>query len=467
MKIAIVLPPHETAHPTQHNSSGLWSQQVAKRLSTSADITLFSRRNGQQRASFRENSVNYRFVRDRTTDVIASFGGVAKHLRQRNAPLFNSVYYGMSYATKIARIVRRERFDIVHVHNHSNLIPTIRLLNPRIGIVLHMNQAWLSQLNSRIMARRLAQCNRVIANSKQLRDSIRAAHPQYADRVTHINNGVDTEYFRPSEAVNSAETISHEREMLRSTKAAMTAQLAKGKTEIDQTVFATLIPEPSSRQARIAQPILCVGDFSPENGLHDLIDAFVQISAHVPQATLEFYGRPITSPAEHIITHKPGAAVQTLSSYFASDYVNHLLNRVPTHLKSRVIFHEQGSTNELLTRYRDCAIAVNASYSGGYNVSIAEAGACGKPSITTSADATAGITIDGETGFVFEPGDVHMLARALGVLLHDINEQGRMGRNARVRAKYLFDWNDIAKSTLSVYQRVLEQRQTRRKAVAA
>ncbi len=466
MKIAIVMPPFESAFPIQHNSSGLWSQQVAKRLRNSAEITIISRRDEQQRSSLRAHGVNYRFLRDRTSPAIAPIGQALAPLRKRNAPFFNSVYNGLSYALKVARLVRRERYDLVHIHDYSNLVPTIRLINPKIGIVLHTSQAWLAQLNPRLMARRIGQCNRVIANSKQLRDKIRTAHPQYADRITFISNGVDTEYFRPSEAVNSAEKISHEREMLRSTKAAMTETLAEAGSEIDQTVFATIVPTPTNRQARIAQPILCVGDFTPENGLHDLIDAFIQISAHVPQATLEFYGRPVMSQTDQIITHQATDAEQSLSRFFDGNYVDHLLQRVPANLKKRVIFQEQGTDNELLTRYRDCAIAVHAGYSGGYNVSVAEAGACGKPAITTKADATAGVTIDGETGFVVEPGDVHMLARAMGILLHDIDEQGRMGRNARIRAKYLFGWDDIAKSTLSVYAKVLEQRQTARAAVA-
>ncbi|HFC12786.1 MAG TPA: glycosyltransferase, partial [Anaerolineae bacterium] len=191
---------------------------------------------------------------------------------------------------------------------------------------------------------------------------------------------------------------------------------------------------------------------TPENGVHDLIDAFGQIAPHFPQVRLSLIGKTNTATASH--------ADPALRSHYVGNYLEQLHKRIPKHLKKRVNFYKSPSEAELVAHYQACNLVVHAGYGGGYNMSLAEAGACGKPVIGTTALSNADIVRDGETGFTIAPGEVYLLAQAMGILLQDVKEQARMGQNGRVRVKYLFEWEQIATTTLSIYRYLLEPQQT-------
>lgn len=398
MKVAIITSPQETLYPVQHNTFSDWSKQVARRLSNSAAITLVGPRSSdQERSAFREDGVDYRFIRSN----------------------------GLTYGLHAARIVRSLRCDIVHLYNAPSLIASIRLLNPGVPIVLHVNNSTLVQKTA---GKQIRNCKYVFTNSRDLRDIVRTTHPQFADRIVPIYDGIDSDFFRPVATDAPKPT--------RPTRAAAQSD------SIDETMFATIVPTPDSTKARISQSILFAGELSPTSGIQDVIDAFVQIAAHVPQATLEIVGdAPIR----------------------LTPYAKELKRRVPNHLKKRVFFRNPMSKPAMLRVYQSCALVVDASRGGGYNMSIAMGGACGKPAIVSNAFVNAGLVIDGETGFVVNAGDIHMLARSMGMLLHDLEEQARMGRNARVRIRYLYDWDEVAKMTLTAYKQVLGQMATQQK----
>lgn len=447
MKIAIISQPHDTLYPVKHNSSEYWSQQVAQRLKKSAEITLFGRRDkNQHRPSFSKAGVHYRFIRSHINRFFT------------NPERTSSLFYGVTYGIKIGLILQREQFDIVHIHGFSNLVTLIRALNPRIRILLHTNQAPQKQRSKKLKAAYITQCDLIVSNSKKLRDLLRSDYPQFSNRFTYIYNGVDSARFYPTNTAGKAinQQPASEHKMLYATRVSMARQFGLSRSnikEIDQTHFATIVPTPNSRDARQAQTILYVGDLTPEQGVHDLIDAFAQISAHFPQIKLELIGS--TNPA--IV---PSNIIPALTPLYIGDYLEHLKKRIPKHLKKRIVFHKPLAQAELISRYQACNLVIHAGYSGGYNMSLAEAGACGKPVIATTALINADIVRDGETGFVVEPGEVYLLAQAIGILLQDVKEQARMGQNGRVRVKYLFEWDQVAITTISIYRYLLEPQQT-------
>ena len=59
------------------------------------------------------------------------------------------------------RDLRRQRCDVVHVTNFTQLIPPIRALNPKIKIFLHMQCDWLVQLDRRMIEGRLRSVDRM------------------------------------------------------------------------------------------------------------------------------------------------------------------------------------------------------------------------------------------------------------------------------------------------------------------
>lgn len=82
----------------------------------------------------------------------------------------------------------------------------------------------------------------------------------------------------------------------------------------------------------------------------------------------------------------------------------------------------------------DLDILVLTSLHEGLPMVIPEAMAAGKPVVATAVDGVPEAVVEGETGFLKEPGDVAGLAQAVGRLLGDPGLARRMGETARSRA---------------------------------
>ncbi|WP_374585410.1 glycosyltransferase, partial [Ideonella dechloratans] len=95
------------------------------------------------------------------------------------------------------------------------------------------------------------------------------------------------------------------------------------------------------------------------------------------------------------------------------------------------------------------------SYLEGLGVSIMEAMACGKPVVATTAGGIPESVVDGETGILFEPGDVTALAEAIIRLAGDDTLRSQMGQNGQARAKACFSVDSLITQTLDIYDQLL------------
>ena len=68
-----------------------------------------------------------------------------------------------------------------------------------------------------------------------------------------------------------------------------------------------------------------------------------------------------------------------------------------------------------------------------------EAMASGVPVVSTALSGIPEIVVDGETGYLVEPGDAVALAGAMEKLLREPDTSARLGRAGRRRAEELFD----------------------------
>ena len=88
---------------------------------------------------------------------------------------------------------------------------------------------------------------------------------------------------------------------------------------------------------------------------------------------------------------------------------------------------------------------------------IQEAMAAGVPVIASNICGIPYQVIEGETGFLVQPGNISLLAERMTALLSDNSRAIEFGNAARQIALKEYRSEEIARRTLEVYQKVLNE----------
>jgi len=100
-------------------------------------------------------------------------------------------------------------------------------------------------------------------------------------------------------------------------------------------------------------------------------------------------------------------------------------------------------------------ILVLTSHEESFGLVLIEAGACGRPVVATRTQGPAEIVVDGETGFLIEPGDEVQLAAKLDQLVEDRLLREEMGRAGAIRVNELFSASRNTAKIQAVFEEVL------------
>ena len=121
-------------------------------------------------------------------------------------------------------------------------------------------------------------------------------------------------------------------------------------------------------------------------------------------------------------------------------------------LEDHVKFLGDIKYEELLKLYHKSDIFVYPLISeGGVSIAILEALAAAKPVIATNIGGLSTQVKDGWNGFLVEPRNEVQLAEKLRYLIDNEEEREKMGRNSRKLAEDEFDWSKITDKYLEVY----------------
>jgi colanic acid/amylovoran biosynthesis glycosyltransferase len=134
--------------------------------------------------------------------------------------------------------------------------------------------------------------------------------------------------------------------------------------------------------------------------------------------------------------------------------------RAGLHLEDVVEMTGAAAQDEVLERWREAAIGTLASSSEGMPVALMEAAACGVPVVATAVGGVAELVERDRTGLLVPAGDAGALAAALERLLAEPDTARKMGQAARRRAEELFSVRRAVDALLTLWDRVLERRQT-------
>jgi glycosyltransferase involved in cell wall biosynthesis len=108
---------------------------------------------------------------------------------------------------------------------------------------------------------------------------------------------------------------------------------------------------------------------------------------------------------------------------------------------------------ELARLYARAAVVACPSHREGFGVACLEAMAHGRPVVASGVGGLLDLVVNGETGILFEPGNVPALRAALERLLDDPELRRRMGEAGRRRAAEHFSWDSVTRKTLDLYAR--------------
>ena len=92
--------------------------------------------------------------------------------------------------------------------------------------------------------------------------------------------------------------------------------------------------------------------------------------------------------------------------------------------------------------YASAHVFVLASHNEGMSVSMLEAMAAGLPLVVSRTGGTEELVVEGENGFVFEPGDVDTIVERLRFLAREHDRRAAMGAASRRRSRE-FTWDAV------------------------
>jgi glycosyltransferase involved in cell wall biosynthesis len=108
--------------------------------------------------------------------------------------------------------------------------------------------------------------------------------------------------------------------------------------------------------------------------------------------------------------------------------------------------------------YERADVFVHATRFEGSSLVTLEAMAHGLPVLGARAGGLPDKIVEGQTGWLFEPGDVGALAALLTRAAMSADERRRLGACGRERARTQFGWGRIADDTVALYRQLLEDR---------
>jgi glycosyltransferase involved in cell wall biosynthesis len=181
--------------------------------------------------------------------------------------------------------------------------------------------------------------------------------------------------------------------------------------------------------------ILFVGDLEERKSVLDLIQAFQRLRSNdkLQGVKLIIVG-PITD----------------------SEYCKRVLNYIAANqLQKCVILRGFMLPDELVEEYITAAMLVLPSRQETAPLSISEAMAAGLPVIASRISGIPEMIEDGNSGYLFEVGDIDDLAQKIEKLMYNTKLRVRMGRRGKVIAESRWRAEMVAQKTLEVYRQVI------------
>lgn len=204
-------------------------------------------------------------------------------------------------------------------------------------------------------------------------------------------------------------------------------QVAVVHNGVDHDLF-----QPAARGGRAAEPtIFWAGRLRQTKCVDQVVQAFAEVTRHVPQARLRIAGRGD-------FESQLRAMIQRLG------------------LGDRVVLTGFLDLQQLRDEMQQAWVLAYPSSKEGWGLCVIEAAACGTPAVASDAPGLRDSVQDGQTGFLVEHGNIPALAERLRQILTDAPLRERLGTAALAWSRE-FTWDRTARESLAVIEQVCAQ----------
>ena len=429
MKIAFVSQPIDTILPPYQTSVGACTYGAASDMTKFCDVVVYGTRDRHKDfpANFLRESVRFRLFSVPFADRLAAKAGEKySKIFPASSPASSSKWLFRDFGRQVARDLRLQACDVVHVQQCAQYLPVIRALNPGAKLVLQLHGEWFSQNRPAVLEKRLRHVDLVTTVSDYITEKTRRQFPMIAGRCQTIYNAIDAAEFG---RIRNCDT-------------------------------------PPGRERRI----LYAGAVSPHKGLHVLLDAFSIVVKEYPAVRLDIVGSQGTYPLAENFEFSERELIESIYPFYAFDwtskikgklglaphdsgtYLAHLKQRLSNEASSKVAFLGFVPRPELVDLYYSADVfAFPPIWNEGFGIPPVEAMAAGVPVVATRSGAIPETVKDHQTGFLVSKNDPRELAAALLKLLHDDDLRAKMGRAARDWVHANFTWDKIAEKMYKSY----------------
>lgn len=313
---------------------------------------------------------------------------------------------------RLYRLMKKERFDIVHVHTPvAAALGRIAAWAARVPVIIYTAHgfyfhermaSWLRRLMIWIEWCLCHFCDLVLTQSNEDAQTAINEHICSNEKVIWIGNGVNTNQFGKNTAY----------EDIRSNL---------GLSSDDKVIG-------------------YVGRIVNEKGVVELITAMKYVIEAVPEAKLVMVGDTLDSDRDKNIK----VAIRNLLS--------------ENNLSSHVIF--TGFREDIPAVMNMIDLFVLPSYREGMPRSVLEAMASGKPVVATNIRGSREEVVPDVTGLLVPPGDVKALAGAIIKILENPMRIQQMGAAGEQRARISFDENMVLVRQKKAYDKMIQEKIT-------
>jgi len=326
-----------------------------------------------------------------------------------------NVFKHINSIRKMAKLMRREKYDIVHVHTPIGaFVGRIAARFARVPIVIYTIHGFYFHENMNLFKSKiiifiekfLARWT-TFAFSQSDEDTKLAVRDGIfpPDKIITIGNGVDMDFFKRDGFTQE--------------------ELLTKKEELNIPSNATVVT--------------CVARMNKEKGIFDLLKA-AEIALNLdPSIHFLFVGGIFKG-------NEPNA----ISEGFLKDYFkkNSLYGKH---------FHFLGMQTNIKEILAMSDIFVLPSYREGMPRSIIEAMAMELPVIATNIRGSREEVVDGETGILVPVSDVNTLSNAIIKLAKDSKLRKAMGKKGRERAEEYFDETKVIENELEILNKLIKE----------